>query len=1038
MLSSIVKISVHNRVIITLITFSLMVAAWFILPSLNLDAFPDVTNIQVQVNTEAPGLAAEEVEKLITYPIEAEMYSLRDVKEVRSISKTGLSGITVVFDDAVDIYFARQQVFQQLQSAKEQIPSGVGTPEIGPNTSGLGQIYQYILKSKSGEYTSKQLRSLNDWVVKLLLLPIPGVTDVLSFGGDVLQYQVQLIPDQMISYDITIDDVVSAIEHNNSNSGGWYINRGQEQLVVRGEGWLPAGDDGIAALKSIPLKTVHGTPIYIGDLANVNYGSEIRQGAVTISQRTDNGVSLPEEVVTGIVLKRMGANTNTTIEDIKSNLPIVQSTLPSDVEIETIYDQSSLINKAISTVTNALIQAFIFIFIVLFLFIINIRATLLVIASIPISICLALIMMSYWGISANLMSLGGLAIVIGMLVDGTVVIVDNLFKKMSSAGSDCSMKELVLQSCVEVIKPVFFSILIIVIVFSPLFTLEGVEGKLFQPMAISIVLALIFSLLTVLLSVPAAASLIFSSHFTPKEPEYFKRIENTYAHLLDLAMRMPQKVLMSMAVLFIVSMASVPFIGSEFVPELEEGNLNIRVTLAPSSNLDNSLALAQKMEKELMKFPEITYASSRVGRPELGGDPEPVSNIEILIGLKPIAEWQTASNRLELQDKLNESLSRFPGVRLSFSQPIATRVDELLSGVKAQLAIKLLGPDLSMLEKHGKEIERAVKGIEGIRDVAMEQMSGESQLVVRPKREQLKRHGMSVSQVMDLVQSGIGGVEAGQIIQGNERYDIYVKISEDYKDSVDKIRNLPLRADSGALIDLKEVADINIETGPPQIRRDNVQRRVVIQANIENRDMGSVVKDINSTIANSIDLPPGYAIDIGGQFENQKRAQARLTIVVPISIALIFILLFFAFHSVTQSLIIMLNVPFALIGGVFALFITGQYLSVPSSIGFIALFGIAILNGVVLVSEINSNIDQGLGTHPSISTAAISRLRPVLMTALTSALGLIPLLYAQGIGSEIQRPLATVVVGGLISSTLLTLFVLPNAYLYCYRQRKEL
>lgn len=1039
MFDRLIRFSVSNRLLIVLALVAALIGAWFILPKLNLDAFPDVTNVQVQVNTEAPGLAAKEVEQLITYPIEAEMYALPDVKEVRSISKTGLSVITVVFKEGVDIYFARQQVFQQLQSAKEEIPTGVGTPEIGPNTSGLGQVFQYILRADATSgYNAMDLRSLNDWLVKLLLLPIEGVTDVLSFGGEVRQYQVQINPDQLLAYQLTIEDVAQSIEANNRNAGGWYLDRGREQLVIRGEGWLPNGQAGLIAMEDIPLKTVDGTVIYVKDVAKVMLGPEIRQGAVSMVHRQADGQ--PEqlgEVVTGIVLKRMGANTKTTIDAVKERLPMIQAALPKGVTIEPIYDQSTLISKAVRTVSDALIQAFVLIFIILFLFLTNVRATLLVIASIPIAIGLALMAMAHWGLSANLMSLGGLAIVIGMLVDGAVVMVDNLFKHLSRGDDKPGGIALRIQeACSEVARPVFFAVLIIIVVFAPLFTLQGVEGKLFQPMAMSIVFAMIASLLVALFVVPSLASYLFQKPIRTRDHKLFGALQTGYQRTLAWSLGWPKTVLFTAFLLFIASLSLVPKLGTEFVPELEEGTLNIRVTLAPSSSLNTALDVAEVLEQRLMTFPEVTYVSSRVGRPELGGDPEPVSNIELLVGLKPVKDWTTASDRYALQQKMQEKLSVFPGILLSFSQPIATRVDELLSGVKAQLAVKLFGPDLDVLAKEGKAIEAVVKKTPGTRDVAMEQMTGEAQLVVRPDRQRLKRYGLTVDQVMSLVSDGIGGREASQIIQGNERYDINVRLAKPYRNSVEAINTLVLQSDSGAWIKLGEVADIQIESGPPQIRRDDVQRRVVIQANIEGRDMGSVVQDIERAIQQQVQLPSGYSVLFGGQFENQARAQARLMIVVPISIALIFLLLYFAFHSVGQACLILLNVPLALIGGIVALYITGLYLSVPGSIGFIALFGIAVLNGVVMVNAINDNRTGGLAPYPAVLEAATSRLRPVLMTALTSALGLIPLLYAQGIGSEIQRPLATVVVGGLVSSTLLTLYVLPATYYYFVKKKR--
>ncbi len=1053
MLNKLIDWSVANRLLVVLGLLVVLAAATLLIPRLNLDAFPDVTNVQVQINTEARGLAAEEVEQLITFPIEAVMYALPDVEEVRSISKTGLSVITVVFTEETDIYFARQLVFERLQDAREQIPEGVATPEMGPNTSGLGQVYQYILRSDDQQkYDSIALRSLNDWVVKLLLLPIDGITDVLSYGGEVRQYQVQVDPGKLLSYGISIDEIARAIQNNNRNSGGWFLNRGAEQLVIRGVGWVRAGEEGLHDIRNIPLKDHDGVVVRVSDVAEVGFGGEIRQGAVTMTRRDAEGK--PEtlgEVVVGIVLKRLGANTKATIDAVKQRLPAIQQALPDGVTIEPFYDQADLVEQAVDTVSKALIEAFVLIVVVLLLFLLNLRATLLVLISVPLSVGMALTVMSYLGLSANLMSLGGLAIAIGMMVDGPVVMMENIFKHLSrpdeehledvgnsiapgvsdpyDASHDHHGIPLRIQEAArEVGRPVFYAVIIIIVVFAPLFALEGVEGKLFQPMAVSIVLAMLTSLVVALIVIPALATFAFKRAVRHRSSLLFVPLEWLYQHTLRVALKLKWIVVLAALALFAAALALVPRLGTEFVPELEEGTINIRVTLAPSASLETALSVAAQLEKRLMEFPEVTYASSRIGRAELGGDPEPVSNVEIYVGLKSVDAWSSASDRFSLQQKFEQALSVHPGLLFTFSQPIATRVDELLSGVKAQLAIKLFGPDLKVLAEKGKAIEALVRRVEGTRGVEMEQIAGEAQLTIRPRRDLLSRYGIPVSQVMDLVSDGIGGVGAGQVIQGNERYAISVRLAEAWRNDTAKLNQLVLQAPNGAWVRLGEIAEVVIESGPPQIRRDDVQRRVVIQSNVEGRDMGGLVTELRRRIAEEIDLPAGYAVVFGGQFENQQRAQQRLMIVAPLSLGLIFLLLYFAFHSVGQALLIMLNVPLALIGGIAALYMTGQYLSVPGSIGFIALFGVAMLNGVVMVNAVNQNVQAGESISDAVLRGALSRLRPVLMTAAIAALGLIPMLLATGVGSEVQRPLATVVVGGLASSTLLTLFVLPCLY----------
>uniref|UniRef100_UPI003AF47CE5 efflux RND transporter permease subunit n=1 Tax=Thiolapillus sp. TaxID=2017437 RepID=UPI003AF47CE5 len=857
---------------------------------------------------------------------------------------------------------------------------------------------------------------------------------------------------KQLSYGIHIDDIAQAIEDNNRNAGGWYLDRGSEQLVIRGVGWVSAGEKGLQDIRNIPLKEQDGVVVHVGDIATVAFGGEIRQGAVTMTRRDENGKPEPlGEVVAGIVLKRLGANTKATIDAVKERLPAIQQALPEGVTIEPFYDQSDLVEQAVDTVSRALGEAFVLIVVVLLLFLLNIRATLLVLVSVPLSIGLALTAMSYWGLSANLMSLGGLSIAIGMMVDGSVVMMENIFKHLTRPDeehrkkieTDVAPGDLhpfdaehdshgialrIQEAAREVGRPVFYAVIIIIVVFTPLFALEGVEGKLFQPMAISIVLAMITSLVVALVVMPALATFSFRKAVRHRNSPVFIPIEWLYKRSLRFAMKARWLVVAVALVLFAGAMVLLPKLGTEFVPELEEGTINIRATLAPSASLNTALGVAAELEKQLMQFPEVTYASSRVGRAELGGDPEPVSNVEVYVGLTPVKEWTSAKNRFELQKKFEAALSTHPGLLFTFSQPIATRVDELLSGVKAQLAIKLFGPDLKVLAEKGKAIEQLARKVEGTRDVEMEQIAGEAQLTVRPRRDILARYGIPTSQVMGLVSNGIGGMEAGQVIQGNERYDIYVRLAKAYRQDVETLRQLVLQAPGGAWVRLGEVADVVIESGPPQIRRDDVQRRVVIQSNVEGRDMGGLVTELRQRIATEVNLPPGYSVVFGGQFENQQRAQQRLMIVVPLSLGLIFLLLYFAFHSIGQAMLIMLNVPLALIGGIAALYFTGQYLSVPGSIGFIALFGVAVLNGVVMVNAINQNVEAGEAMQDAVYQGALSRLRPVLMTAAIAALGLIPMLLSHGVGSEVQRPLATVVVGGLASSTLLTLFVLPVLY----------
>lgn len=1019
MINKILELSLRQRFFVVLFAIGLIGYGIYSTLRLNVAAFPDVTNIQVQINTEAPGLAAIEVEQLITFPIESVMNGLPEVTAVRSISKTGLSVVTVVFEDGIDIYFARQLVLERLQLAKERIPEGLAAPEMGPITTGLGQIYKYILVSDGK--SPMELRTINDWLVKFQLRTVPGVTDVLSNGGFVRQYQVRIDPNRLFKYDLTIATLREAIRANNTNAGGWYLEGAQEQLVVRGVGWVRGGRDGLSDLENIVLKSEHGTPVYVRDVAEVAYGPEIRQGAVTM-----NGEG---EVVMGIVLQLKGTNTKSVIEGVQRKIAAIEKTLPTGVKIVPVYDQADLIEKAVETVSNALIEASVLIVIVLAIFLWDIRSALVVVCSIPISMLIAFIMMRWFGLSANLQSLGGLAIAIGMMVDGSIVVVENVVRHLSEPNhKDEPLIYRVMHAVREVGQPVFFAVLIIIVVFLPLFTLEGVEGKLFKPMAFSVAFAMLGSLIVALTLVPVLCSLLFKATAGEKESVVVRGLKTAYAPLLSYALRR-RRVVIGCAVLGLTaSLVTVPFLGTEFVPELDEGTMSIRVTMNPSISLNEGKRIATLLEKKLKKYPEVTYVFSQIGRPELGGDPEPISNNELNVGLKPQAEWTTARSRPELIRILQQDLNEYPGILLNFSQPIATRVDELLSGVKAQIAIKLFGEDLAVLSEKGREIEAAVKAIDGAADVQMEQISGEAQLVVEANRDALARYGLNVAQVMEIVSAAVGGEAITEVIEGQRRFDVYLRMAEAFRNSPEAIGNLWISDGKGVRVPLSQVAKIRLVEGPPTVSRENAQRRVVIQANVRGRDMGGFVEEAQAVISKKVALPSGYFVTWGGQFENQKRAQRTLMVVVPICLGLIFLLLYMSFGSIKNAVLIMLNVPFAMIGGIFALAVSGQFLSVPSSVGFIALFGVAVLNGVVMVSYFNRLVRDGMPIDDAVVTGAMLRLRPVLMTATVASLGLIPLLLSTGIGSEVQRPLATVVVGGLVTSTLLTLLVLPALY----------
>jgi len=1014
MIKRIVDFSLNQRLLVLVGAFAVFGFGYRSLRSLPIDAFPDVSPVLVQIFTSAPGLAPQELEQLVTFPIEVSMNGLPGVTRIQSISQFGLSVVSVYFEDDVDIYFARQLVFERLQSARADIPEGLGDPELGPITTGLGQVYQYFVSGEGVPIDS--LRTLQDWIVKLQLRTVPGVTEVLSFGGEVKQFQVQLDAGRLVQYAITVPEVVEAIEQNNENAGGSYIVRGAEEFLVRGLGFVHTLED----IGNIVVVERESAPIYVRNLGTVAFGPQIRRGAVTMNAEGER--------VAGIVLKRIFENTDAVITDVREKVEEINRSLPDGIRVEPFYDQADLIERAIATVRNALLEGGLLIVIVLFVFLGNARSALIVTSMLPASALLAFILMGAAGLSANLMSLGGLAIGVGMLVDGGVVMVENIYRMLGEHRDDDLPRLTVIRRAAhEVARPVVFAIVIIIVVFLPLFSLEGVEGKLFKPLAFTITFAMIGSLIFSLTLVPVLCALGLKPG--KEEDTWVVRfIRARYTPMLRFAVRRKGRVVTAAVAALAGSLALVPFLGTEFVPPLEEGSILFRATLAPSAGLDEAIHTAGRMERITLEFPEVVRAISKIGRAEIGGDPEPVNNIETTLILEPIEEWETGRSKAELVDALRDRLTEVPGVALNFSQPIATRVDELLSGVRSQLAIKLFGDDLDTLAARAQRMSDVISGISGARDVQVEQTLGQPQLVVRIDRVAVARLGINVADVQDIVRSAIGGAVAGQVFEGQRRFEIFVRYGETYRDLADDIRRALVVTPAGARVPIGQIATVEELIGPKQISREANQRRIVVQANVEGRDMGGFVAEAQAAVAAQVSLPSGYFVTWGGQFENQQRAMARLSFIVPLTIGLIFLILFTGFNSLRQATLIVLNIPFALIGGIVALFLTGQYLSVPASVGFIALFGVAVLNGVVLVSYINQLRAEGLDLEEAVVRGTLLRLRPVLITALVASLGLVPLLLSSGAGSEIQRPLATVVVGGLVTSTALTLLVLPALY----------
>ncbi len=1042
MIDRILAFSLKNRLFVALLAIGILGAGALALTKLPIDAFPDVSPVLVQVITVTPGLAPEEVEKLVTYPVEVSMNGIPGVAQTKSLSTFGLSQVSVYFKDDVDIYFARQLVLEKLQAAKKQIPPGIGEPALGPITTGLGQVYQYVLRDSTGKRDKTELRTLQDWIVKYNLRTVPGVADVISIGGDVKQYQVQVDPRALRQYGVTLDEVRKALGANNRNVGGGFIVRGPEEYLIRGIGLAESLDD----LERVIVLQRGGSPVYVHNVATVAFGPEVRRGAVTM-----NGKG---EVVTGIVLKRIYENTSQVIGAVKAKVVEINRALPPGVSVVPYYDQSELVSRAVGTVKDALIEGTVLIVIILFLFLGNVRSSLIVTSMLPLSLLLAFMLMQYAGLSANLMSLGGLAIGIGMMVDGGVVMVENVYRHLSEArhaadhaaphadsadvpGSASapgafheSAPHIILRSAKEVGRPIVFAIAIIILVFLPLFTLEGVEGKMFKPMAFAISFAMLGSLVFSLTVIPVLCS-FFLKGGSEADTWIIRQAKKPYLPALRWSLRNRTKTLIAAVVALLLSFVLVPFLGTEFVPVLEEGSIMFRPTLAPSAGLDETVRTTDKLERLLVaNFPEVKDVVSQSGRAEAGGDPDPVNSSMVLVTLKPQDEWKTGRSKAELVEAMEHELGKYPGIALSFTQPIAMRVDELISGVRAQLAITLFGDDLDQLVRTGDQIQDVVAKVPGAVDIQTEQVTGQPQLQIKVDRSAISRYGLNVDDVLEAVQTAIGGEEAGQVYEGVRRFDVSLRFQEPYRRDLDEIAGLiiPSPEHGSASVPLSEVADIKVVTGPKQINHDNGQRRIVVQLNVRGRDLGGFVADAQRAIAAQVTLPPGYFVRWGGQFENQQRAMKRLMIIVPITIGLIFLLLFSSFGSLKQAALIILNVPFALIGGILGLFISRQYLSVPASVGFIALFGVAVLNGVVLVSYINSLRQEGKSVQDAVYEGTVLRLRPVLMTATVAILGLLPLLFSSGAGSEVQRPLAAVVVGGLLTSTALTLLLLPTLY----------
>ncbi len=1016
----IIDISLKYRFFVILAIIALTGLGIYEYRNLPVDAFPDISPVMVPIFAEAHGMAPEEVERLITFPIESAMNGLPGVDEVKSTSAFGMAVIYVYFKDDVDIYFARQIVAERLNEAAAKLPDLHEQPALGPISTGLGQIFMYYLKADKdidtgGKDPESYLREVNDYIVKYQLQSVPGVTDILSIGGYVLEYQIQIDPDALNMYQVSLEQVVDAVRDNNKNVGGQFMVLGGEEYLVRGIGLLQSLDD----IQNIHIKLAGGVPIRISDVADVEYGREIRRGVMS-----RNGT---EQIVSGIVMQLYGQNTSKVIKDLYAKIPAVQKSLPAGIELVAYYEQAELVEKALSTVKKSLLLGTILVIIVLFCFLGNFRSAFIVTLSLPLCAFFAIICMRLTGISANLMSLGGIAVAIGMLGDGAIVMVENIYRHLNTNRGNTLVKktDLVLHSAKEVGRPIIFSILIILTVFLPLFTLEGVEGKMFKPMAFTLCFALFGSLIVAIAIAPVLCTYILKAG-SHKEFFVLRLLGGVYRPVLKWSVNNPVAVVVLVAALLAGGIWSASKLGTEFMPTLEEGSIMIGVTMAPSTSLEKATQIIQLLERKVVEFDEVSEVLSRIGRPEAGSHPHPVNYAEIYIALKPAAAGYR--NKAQMIEALNEKLLEYPGVGLNFTQPIQNSFDELLSGIKAQVAIKIFGDDLNVLKEKSAEIQKAISGIPALVDIASEQSFGQPQIQVVPDREACAFYGVNVSEVLELVELAIGGEVIDSIFLNTRRYGINLRYKEQFRSNPKAIEDLLVHTEDGSLVPLKQVAAINEVFGPMQINREQNQRRWIVQGNVRGADLGTVIADIKEHIAENVTLPEGYYIEYGGQFENQQRAMAKLSIIVPIVIALVFLLLCLAFGSIGNAMLIIINIPLAMTGGVVGLLIMKQYLSVPAAVGFIALFGIAVQNGIVLVSCINSLRDDGMKMKEAIISGAIQRLRPVLMTATTTVLGLLPLLVSHGIGAEVQKPLASVVVFGLASSTLLTLIVIPAFY----------
>ena len=1038
LLERLLHFSIRRRWVILALTAAMALVGIYNYRRLPIDAVPDITNVQVQINTAAPGYSPFEVEQRITVPIESAMAGIPQLDHTRSLSRYGLSQVTVVFDDGTDIYFARQLINERLQEAKGRLPEEL-EPSMGPIATGLGEIFLWTVEARPGatkedgtSYTEADLRTVQDWIIRPQLRNLEGVADVNSIGGYVKQYHVTPMPDRLVAYGVTFDDILQALQRNNANVGAGYVERGGEQYLVR----VPGQVKTLEEVRQIVVATTGGTPIRIADVANVGDGRELRTGAAT-----NNG----REVVLGTVFMLMGENSRTVARRVATQMKEVNRTLPPGVEAKTVYDRTNLVDATIETVTTNLFEGAILVIAVLFLFLGNIRAALLTALVIPLSMLLTISGMVANKVSGNLLSLGALDF--GLIVDGAVIIVENCVRRLAEAqhrlGRILNRQErfsVVFDASKEVRRATMFGELIIMIVYLPVLTLTGVEGKMFRPMAFTVIAALLGALILSVTFVPAMVALVLRGRISEKENRIVAGARRVYDPVLRWSLANSKKVVVGALILLVVALGVALTMGSEFLPSLDEGDLLVHALRIPGTSLTQVIAMQHTLESKLIGIPEVKRVFGKIGTAEIATDPMPPHVTDVYVMMKPESEWKRGRSKEEVVEEIETVLRAIPGNNYEFTQPIEMRFNELIAGVRSDVAVKLFGDDMEVLQETGEDIERVLRGVEGAEDVKLEQITGLPVLTVDVNREAAARYGVTIADVQDVVAMAIGGKQAGEIFEGDRRFDIVIRLPEELRSNVARLGQLPIPLAASAdkargYIPLSTIAKIDVTPGPNQVSRENGKRNVVVTANVRGRDLGSFVADAQNAMRGGVAVPSGYWIDWGGQFQQLISARQRLLVVVPLALALIMMLLYASFGSVKDALLVFTGVPLALTGGIFALALRGIPISISAAVGFIALSGVAVLNGLVMISFIERLREEGKPLDEAVHDGSVARLRAVLMTALVAALGFVPMAIATGTGAEVQRPLATVVIGGIVSSTLLTLVVLPVLYRLAHARR---